>query len=188
MDWKTFATLAVSVALAFAGYFATYLNNLKTSRRKDSLDRINRQLKELYGPMFALCNASQIAWDHFRANHRPGRAFWNVPGDPPTPEEAVAWRIWMKEVFIPIIFRMEALVLANSDLIDQEEMPPSFVDLCAHTAGYRVVMKKWENGDFSENVSSINFPKEVVGHVSAEYQRLKKDQARLLALATRHGG
>jgi hypothetical protein len=186
MDWKTFATLTVSAVLAFVGYWATYWNNLRMSQRKDKLERINRQLKELYGPLFALGHASEIAWRSFRHRYRPGRAFWGVPNDAPTEEEAIAWRLWMAEVFIPIIFKMEELILVNSDLIDDPEMPASFIALCAHIAGYKVVTKKWAEGDFSDNISSINFPKEVQGYVEREYKRLKTEQARLIALTTRN--
>jgi hypothetical protein len=62
-------TTAVTVLLAFLGYIATYLNNLQLSRRKDRLERVNRQLSELYGPMFSLTHASSIAWKWFREAH-----------------------------------------------------------------------------------------------------------------------
>jgi len=81
MDWKIFATLTVTVVLAFVGYWATYWNNLRISQHKDKLDRVNRQLKELYGPLYALGHASQIAWESFRSTYRPGRAFGGVPND-----------------------------------------------------------------------------------------------------------
>jgi hypothetical protein len=186
MDWKTFATLTVSVVLAFVGYWATYWNNLRISQRKDKLDRVNRQLKELYGPLFALGHASEVAWKKFRGRYRPDGAFWGGPDDQPTKEEAVAWRLWMTEVFIPIIFKMEELILANSDLIDEPEMPAPFIALCAHIAGYKVVTKKWAGGDFTENTSSLNFPTELQGYVECEYKRLKAEQARLIALTTQN--
>jgi hypothetical protein len=185
MDWKIFATLSVTVVLAFIGYWATYWNNLRISQRKDKLDRVNRQLKELYGPLYALGQVSQIAWKSFRSRYRPEGSFWSAPNDPPTEKEAIAWRLWMTEVFIPIIFRMEEVILANSDLIDAPEMPRSFVSLCAHIAGYKVVKKNWSEGDFSKNTSSINFPDELRHDVESEYKRLKVEQAKLIALTTR---
>lgn len=53
MDQTLIITTVVTVSLAFLGYIATYLNNLQKSRREDQLERINKQLSELYGPMFS---------------------------------------------------------------------------------------------------------------------------------------
>jgi hypothetical protein len=189
MDWKTFATLAVSIFLAFVGYIVKYRYDLKISQRKDKLDRVNLQLKELYGPLLALGHASQIAWKHFRHRYRPNtRAFWNVPNDPPTSEEAAAWRLWMTEVSMPMLVRMEELILGNADLIDDPEMPPSFIALCAHVAGYKLAMKKWESGDYSDNISTINYPHELHDYVEREFVRIKSEQEDLIALTSRRTG
>jgi hypothetical protein len=51
--------------------------------RKDRLDRVNRQLSELYGPLFALDRAGYRLWQVFRSRH--GRDFWGSDA-PPTPE------------------------------------------------------------------------------------------------------
>ena len=91
----------------------------------------------------------------------------------------------MEQVFMPINVRKEEAILANSDLIDDTEMPHAFIALCAHVAGYKVVLKKWAEGDYSDNTSSINYPTEVHAYVEREYKRLKTEQARLIALATR---
>ncbi len=91
----------------------------------------------------------------------------------------------MEEVFMPMNVRMEEAILANCDLIDEAEMPPAFVALCAHVEGYKVVLKKWKVGDYSENTSSINYPDEVQKYVEGKYGNLKTEQARLIALTTR---
>lgn len=91
----------------------------------------------------------------------------------------------MEHVFMPLNVRKENAILANSDLIDDAEMPEAFIALCAHIAGYKVVLKKWAEGDYSDNTSSINYPTEVVReYVEREYKRLKAEQARLIALTT----
>jgi hypothetical protein len=55
MDWKTTATLLVTVALAFAGY----AYSLHLARRNARLERVSRQLSDLYGPLMALESATQ---------------------------------------------------------------------------------------------------------------------------------
>jgi hypothetical protein len=46
--WKLVLPLAISVLLAMAGFGVKYLNDLSIARRKDRLDRVSRQLGELY--------------------------------------------------------------------------------------------------------------------------------------------
>ena len=106
MDWKTLATLLVTVALAFAGYVVTYRNSVKLSQRNERLDRIDRQLRELYGPLFALVSASGEAWSGFRRIYRPGISSYWRSEPAPTEQEAAAWRLWMVEVFMPLNTRM----------------------------------------------------------------------------------
>ena len=78
MDWTTGLTIAVSVLLAFAGYLVTYAYNLRLAQRKDRLERVNKQLSNLYGPLYALVSSSQACWKAFapdtarvRSGHRP---------------------------------------------------------------------------------------------------------------------
>jgi hypothetical protein len=66
--------------------------------RKDRLDRVNRQLSELYGPLYALDRAGYRLWQVFRSRH--GRDFWGSD-HPPTTVEAAARRLWMTTVFSP---------------------------------------------------------------------------------------
>ncbi|WP_262062553.1 hypothetical protein [Streptomyces sp. STR69] len=47
----------VTVAPAFAGYAATYLNGLRLTQRQERLARVNRQLSDFCGPLFALPEA-----------------------------------------------------------------------------------------------------------------------------------
>jgi hypothetical protein len=172
-------TIAVTVILALLGYAVKYVNDLRMAQRKDRLDRISRQLKDLYGPLFSLTHASSTAWDVFRQRYRPSGAFWGTPV-PPTDEEAAAWRLWMTEVFMPLNVRMEKVVLEAADLIEEVNMPTSFVALCAHVEAYRVILKKWDAGDFSEHIGPLNFPVEIEEYVTSHYNRLKQEQAGLL--------
>jgi len=101
MDSKTVATLVVTVVLAFIGYLIKYLNDVAVARRKDRLERINLQLRNLYGPLYALEQATGIAWDALSKRYpnvdRPDFA-------PPSTEDDLAdWRLWMSEVFMPFI-------------------------------------------------------------------------------------
>ncbi len=45
--------VVVTIGLAFVGYVVTYLNGLRLSQRQERLARVNRQLGEFYGPLYA---------------------------------------------------------------------------------------------------------------------------------------
>ncbi|MHC4510486.1 MAG: hypothetical protein ACYTAO_16285 [Planctomycetota bacterium] len=80
MDTTLAVTPIVTVLLAFVGYLMTYLINLRTSQRKEQLERVSRQLKELYGPLLALTQASEQAWFGFM--QKVGEKFDTHEGQP----------------------------------------------------------------------------------------------------------
>ena len=173
-------SLIITVALAFIGYLVTYLNNIRLSQRAERLARVNRQLGDLYGPLFALSQASNRAWLAFRTVYRPDIAFFGE-GAPPTKEELKAWRLWMKTVFMPNNSKMYELVLSKSDLLIESEMPACLLDLCAHVTAYETVLKRWEDNDFSEHTSLIDYPtEEIITYTQRSFEMLKAEQAKLI--------
>jgi hypothetical protein len=181
MDWTTGLTIAASALLAVVGYIATYLYNLKLAQRKDRLDRINRQLSDFYGPLLSLVSSSQSSWDAFRRRYRSDTlSFWS-DDPPPTVEEAAAWRLWMTEVFMPLNEGMADVITQHADLLDESDMPPSLLDVCAHVKAYRPTIKRWENGDFAEHTSLTGFPSAELRRFASEgFARLKAEQRDLL--------
>jgi hypothetical protein len=179
--WDPFLiTTTVTILLALSGYLVTYLNNLRLSQRSERLERISRQLSELYGPLYGLIHAETTIFKVFRSIVRPNTHFFSED-DPPTEADLEAWRLWMSTVFAPINNRMYELVLSKSDLLLETEVPQCFRDLSAHVVGYQLVMKKWENGDYSQHLSFILFPQEdLLTYVTDSFNALKQEQARLL--------
>jgi hypothetical protein len=175
VDWKTAATILVTIAVAVAGY----ANTLRLQRRKDRLDRLNRQLKDLYGPLLAATSASERIWQVFRQKNQTSGGFWEGSSSE-RPQDTTDWQIWMISVFMPLNERMVEAITLGTDLIDEPKMPSCFLDLCAHVGAYRPVLAKWKNGDFTERASVIPFPEEVHEHVKESFQRLKTEQATLL--------
>jgi hypothetical protein len=187
VTFETAITLAITVLLAALGYAVKYWNDLRLAQRKDRLDRVNRQLSELYGPLFALDSASGRLWTEFRSLYRPGpRPFWSE-GDRPTEDEAEAWRAWITTVFMPLNRKMMDAAIGHADLLrERGPMPQPLVDLFAHVSGYEIVMERWKTGDFDataprDNVSVINFPRATLSpYISRTYEALKAEQSALL--------
>jgi hypothetical protein len=181
-SWTIVLPLVVTVFLAFAGYYFTRHNELHVERRKAQIARVDAQLKELYGPLYALSNSNSRAWIEFRKKYRPGHtAYWDTQ-DPPSQAEADAWRLWMREVFAPMNQQMETLITAHTDLMEEAAMPAVLLDFIAHTVGYKPVLKAWERNDTSQNTSLIDFPDQdrLLNYARDDYQLLKARQAALL--------
>jgi hypothetical protein len=183
-DWVIPAI--VTVVVAFLGYLMTYLNNLRLAQRKERLTRINKQLGEFYGPLFALTNATKVTWEAFRSKYagedekRTKGIGYFFGKDVMITPEAQEWQLWIQTVFMPLNLRMFELILTKSDLLIDADMPASLLQLCAHVAAYQAVIKKWENKDFSEYTSLLIFPSEITEYARHSFQELKAEQAKLM--------
>jgi hypothetical protein len=189
VDIKTAVTLLVTVAIALCGY----VYSLALARRKDELDRINRQLSDLYGPLFALSETGAYVWSSFRTTYRPYQGgYWNVKYGEVTESQAKAFRLWMEHVFMPLNKTMRDTVIANADLLEGDNMPQCLLDLCAHASAYEALHADWSSGDYSRHRPSVNFPADSLReYASAQFCRLKAEQSRLLAarrLSSRSSG
>jgi hypothetical protein len=172
--------------VAVAGYLITYRNTLRLNERKDRLDRVTRQLSDFYGPLFTTASASHAAWQLFRSQYRSGGSFWDKPGPGPTDEESAAWRRWMTTVFMPLNRRLRDVIVEHADLLDEDRVPELLLDVCAHVASYEAVLRRWEEGDYTEHTSRLNFPAdELLAYADGGVRRLKSEQQALLRIAAR---
>lgn len=176
---KYLISLMITIALAFSGYLYTYETQLKLAQRDAKLERVNSQLRNLYGPLYALTQVEQRNWKYFRQENKPNGGYWGG-AIPPTEAEAKAWRIYISEVDMPRYLKMEQVILENSDLIEGNDMPDILLDLSIHIAGYKEVLHRWKNNDFSVNTSYYNYPNSIRAYAEEHYKALKKRQSQLL--------
>ncbi|MFB7517027.1 hypothetical protein [Streptomyces sp. NPDC056144] len=172
----------ITVALAFVGYLVTYLNGLRLAQRQERLARVNRQLGEFYGPLYALTATNQRLFRAFMAGHARPNGLSPFRDDvPPTDEEKAEWRLWATTVFLPNIRAMRDVVVRHADLLDEPGLPPVLLELYAHVAGYEVTFARWESGDFDEHLSVVPFPAGGIGRYAEEgFLRLQGEQRALL--------
>jgi hypothetical protein len=177
MNFNTAITLLVTAVLALIGY--SY--SLFLARRKDRLARINRQLRDLYGPLYALTETGEHVWSSFRSQHRPYKgSFWK-PGLSVSDADADAFRLWIRSVFMPLNRQMMDLVVNRADLLEGTKIPECLLELCAHISSYEALLQQWEKQDFSINEPIVNFPRRPLKeYVEREFQCLKLEQNRLL--------
>lgn len=182
MDSTFFLTTTVSILLALAGYLFTWFNGRRTQQRRDQLERVNAQLSDLYGPLFALVESSDISWRAFRSQYQPNSRYFS-DHHPPSEDDLIAWRLWMQTVFMPINLQMSDIIQDHADLLIESDMPQVLMRLQAHVASFKAVMQRWEFGDYAEHESLIHYPSEaLIKYATDSYQSLKQEQAELLGL------
>ena len=175
------ATLIVTIALAFAGYLITYLNNLRLNNRKEQLDLVTKRINEFYGPLYIASKAGETAHRSLleklgRTNKEDLFSF----DSPPSEKELAEWRVWMESVFLMLNEFREKLILENAHLIREEKMPAILLRFVTHASAYRAMLKRWEMGDFSEYNPSVPFPTELTEYATNSYNELKTEQLRLI--------
>lgn len=179
----TLIGMVISILIATAGWYVTYTNKRKHDSHLAQLDRVNRQLRELYGPLYIGLEASNRTWNAFWKKYRPshGKNQYFDPTVEVTDEEKKVWRNWMEHVFEPMNTRVEEILINNIDLVESDSIPDSFKDALAHVAAYRVILAQWKDSDFSEHVSVNNWPNnELIESVKPVYEELRTKQRELL--------
>jgi hypothetical protein len=179
-DVKVSAVLPVAGAIlvAVAGYFGTYVNNLRIAQRKDRLDRINRQLSEFYGPLFGLCNTCRITAEEFVKVHTrrveaEGPQFSAEAGEN-------RWKLWYEKVWMPLKLRMLDIIISKTDLIREPMMPDVLLMACAHIESATAIFAEWERGDATALTWIIAFPDELLTYLAQGFAELKAEQGKLL--------
>ncbi len=185
MDPSSFTTLSLSqnaailtIILAFAGYLVTFLSARMLARRRDKLDLVNRRLNEFYGPLSVASEAGNIAYRSLLNKQGKTQSF------PILDEEMKEWMLWMTTIFMPLNDVREKVIIEKAHLIIEEQMPKCLLDFVTHVVGYKAVLAKWANGDYSERRSTIGWPPEFDLYVRRSYAVLKAEQTSLLHSAT----
>ena len=178
-----FVSVALPILLAVGGWIFTYVNSRQEAQRAAQLERVNKQLRLLYGPLYSRLVAAEAAWNAFAENYWPahGQAGYFAEGFELSEQELARWRHWMREVFHPLNMEMEALLVENLDLLEDGKVPRSFSTALAHIYAYRAVLSQWDKQDYSEYTSVVNFPAgELMAAVRPVYENLVLKQKQLL--------
>jgi hypothetical protein len=164
----------LTIVLAFIGYLATFLSARMLARRKDELDLVNKRLNEFYGPLYVASQAGNIAYRSLLS--KQGK----TQSDPITDEEMKDWVLWMTTIFMPLNDTREKIIIEKAYLVVEEQMPRCLLDFVTHVVGYKAVLSKWAQGDYTERRSTIGWPPEFDNYIERSYKALKADQTRLI--------
>ena len=165
---------ALTIFLAFAGYLVTFLSARMLARRKDKLELVNRRLNEFYGPLYIALKAGNIAYRSLLKKQGKTQSF------PILDSEMKEWMLGMTTIFMPLNDIREKIIIEKAYLIVEEQMPQCLLDFVTHVVGYKAVVAKWAEGDYSERRSTIGWPPEFDSYVELSYAALKARQTELL--------
>ena len=164
----------LTVVLAFAGYLVAFMSSRMLARRTDMLNLVDKRLNEFYGPLYVASQAGNIAYRSLLK--KQGKTQCHPIRD----EDLKEWVLWMTTIFMPLNDVREKIIIEKAYLIVEEEMPHCLLDFVTHVVGYKAVLAKWAEGDFSERRSTIGWPPEFDGYVERSYKALKAEQTQLL--------
>ena len=174
------ATAAIVTAVLAS--ILSYAYGQRLQRRKARLDRLNAQLEQLYGPLYATLEASRIAYRRFLDRVRPGSASLFEPnGPPPTKKQLRLFRQWVETVSHPRAIHAFDLITSRAHLLIESEMPECLLQFLAHKSGYDVLTSRWKDRDFSEHLSVVRHPgDELYDYLRRSFTHLKLEQVREL--------
>ena len=164
----------LTVLVAFTGYALTFVSAHVLARRRDKLDLVNKRLNEFYGPLYVASEAGNIAYRSLLK--KQGK----TQSEPITDEDLKDWMLWMRTIFYPLNEIREKIIIEKAHLIIEEQMPQCLLDFVTHVVGYKAVLRKWADGDYSERRSTIGWPPEFDAYVRRSYAALKAEQMRLM--------
>jgi hypothetical protein len=185
MDFSSISLQAIlhsaallTIVLAFIGYLVTLFGTRMNARRRDKLRLVNKRLNEFYGPLYVASEAGDIAYRSLLK--RQGK----MKSDPITDAEMKEWVLWMTTIFMPLNDIREKIIIEKAYLIIEEKMPQCLLDFVTHVVGYKAVLAKWAEGEYTERRSTIGWPPEFDNYVKRSYAALKAEQTLLLHGAT----
>lgn len=184
------AVIAASAALCVAvvGALLSYIYSRLLQRRQARLERLNAQLQEFYGPMYAIFEATRIAHLRFVNTLRPGSTTLFAPDVAPlNDDELRLWRLWAMSAHQHRSTPAYEVIINKAHLLIEDEMPSCLLEFCAHKAGYDVLIERWKKGDYAEHLSVVRHPGDtLLDYLQRSFIELKREQARELDATQGH--
>ncbi|WP_328581743.1 hypothetical protein [Streptomyces sp. NBC_00370] len=160
-------------------YWLNHQGEVRRSLQQARIDRVNSQLKDLYGPLLVLAETNEKAWNEYRRRYIEPVGAISAGSSLPEAEET-RWRTWIKSVFAPIAQQIREIITTQGDLIIGVEMPPVVLEFCAHTATYQALMEDWEGAGRDKSTLIRHPGGQFLFYVRDSYESLKAEQALLL--------
>lgn len=198
-SWDEHAGIAVfgvgvlNALILLCGFAVTWRSTLKryeldcrAQSLKSELERTDRQLEVLFGPLHAITHATNVGWLSFLADHN---AAFSAEAEVlveekikkrPKDVEATHFRELIIRTLQPLNRRAMELILQNTHLIDGE-FPDCLYKLYSHVIEMDSLLERWERRDFTVMFPPTVYPKEVNTWAGHEFEVLRQKQTDLMA-------
>lgn len=178
-------TVAIIAASASAiGWLANHVLSERAERnrgkRQARLTHIEKQLEELYGPLFFLIHEGSSSFKDF--NETVGRGFV-FTSEGISQRDLDTWLFWVDNDLMPRNYAIQILLSSKAHLIDSPRMPRSYLDFLDHHNSWRVSHLRWkEEGVPYRWHSRTNWPDEFERDIVNTYEKLKRHQEELAGI------
>ncbi|MGW5351847.1 hypothetical protein ACWERV_15230 [Streptomyces sp. NPDC004031] len=170
-------TPGAGAVIAISACWLNHQGEVRRSIKKERINLVSSQLKDLYGPLLVLAETNERAWLEYRREYFPHR---ESPNGPLVDSGLMRWHVWVKTVFAPRAQQIRELVTAHGDLIIEREMPAVVLDFCAHAASYDALLADWDAISVN-NSTLIRHPgSSFLAYLRESYTTLKDEQEELL--------
>lgn len=163
-------------------------------KRAAQLQRLDKQLSNLYGPLYALYEKGDRQWRAFLREFSNSKdpnflGFFPIANEfpPPDREQLRVFRLWMESVFMATNTQMEEIIINNAELVLGETMPAPFLSFCVHVASLKASVAEWsapefDRADWKKHMAIFPHPAaDLHIYIKASFEILKKEQSRLLS-------
>lgn len=174
-------TASATIVVVILAFLFNQYSQTRMERRQGYLARVNSQLRDLYGPLFALVDVNEWIWEALRAN-----------GLPPVAERSPEtlrrdWASWRDTFLMPTNARMRDLIMQHADLLTEAVFPAVLRDFCAHVGSCEVLAESGIGIGTGGRAAALTAPvhishpgSEFVDYVRQSFAQLKAEQQRLL--------
>jgi hypothetical protein len=149
-----FAQIVITLFAALLGYIKLRQEIRKSRSQKVyemQLDRLRRQLSEFYGPLYMLSTSTtQLA-----------KATWGTD----------IWDDVWRGTLVPAHLQIETILLSKIDLLDEQQIPESFLNFIKHSQFNRAYVPREGYGGLSYFEKAVPYPAYFNADVLSGYQR-----------------
>ena len=179
-------TVAVITACVTAlGWLVTNhfsdLRDQQKAKAEATLQFVERQLEELYGPLVALMYEGRQIFADLLDSLGRDHVFFGDRHLPP--EELAAWLFWAENSFLPRNKQIRDLLVSKTHLVEGKKFPESYVQFFLHESSWRLRHDRWLKEKVAYNWRScVNWPVQFEKDVIKTFEYLKDKHCELLGV------
>lgn len=184
MDNNILAALIGAGVAGLVSMVALFLNNSLEQKKDDEARRrelkiayLERQIEELYGPVWGLIEQSRRLYE-VTCKDLPRHPDGRLARDQFTREQTVEYNFIKENYFIPIHTQIAEILCTKMHLVDQKELPDSFVEFFGYAALTRSsyqLMKEKQIGHLDQMVKKVKWPHSFNQDIKRKLEELRME-------------